>query len=148
VPLYPGIVPKPGEIFVCDFSGYIVPEIVKTRRVVVVSPRHTGAPLALVAPISTSAPRTVLPIHARLPGQATYRCFWGADEVWVKGDLIAHVCYDRLNKVRIPKLDEWGNPIRSKYEFLPTTTLSSGDFKAVRQAILHALGLGRLASQV
>ena len=148
MPLYPGIVPKPGQVFVCDFSGYVKPEMVKLRRVVVISPRHTGAPLALVVPISTQTPREILPIHVRLPGGAVYRCFTGVEEVWVKADLIAHVRYDRLNKVRIPILDGFGNPIRSRYEFLPTTTLSPEHFKAVRGAVLHALGLGHLASEL
>ncbi|MGA8575235.1 MAG: type II toxin-antitoxin system PemK/MazF family toxin [Candidatus Cybelea sp.] len=136
MPLLRGIVPKPGEVFVCDFSGYVEPEIIKTRRVVVVSPQHSGARLALVVPVSTVKPRVILPIHVQLEGERTYGCFNGLPEVWVKADLMSHVRYDRLDRVRI------------RQQFIPTVSLTARDFRAVRQAVLHALGLGRLADQV
>lgn len=148
MPLFPGIVPKPGEIYMCDFSGYVEPEIVKLRRVVIISPRNQGAPLALVVPISTVAPWDILPIHVRLDGDQTYRCFSGAREVWVKCDLVAHVRFDRLDRVRIPVLDNQGKPIKRRYEYIAPIALSAEDFSAVRRGVLHALGLGRLATHL
>jgi mRNA interferase MazF len=148
MPLLPGIVPKPGEIYMCDFSGYVPPEIVKMRRVVVVSPANQGARVALVVPISTTQPWTLLPVHVELPGEAVYPCFPGAATVWVKADLIAHVRFDRLDRVRVPILDSVGNPIPRKRVYLPPVRLTPDHLREVRQAILHSLGLGRLASQV
>lgn len=144
MPLFPGIVPKPGEIYMCDFSGYIEPEIVKFRRVVVVSPPNPGAKLALVVPISTTRPHKLQPIHVELPGETVYRCFT-VPTVWVKADLIAHVRFDRLDRVRIPVLGPDGKPIFRKYEYLAPISISQAHLQEVRKAILHSLGLGRLA---
>ena len=53
----------------CDFTtGFKVPEMVKRRQVVVVSPRyrrHTG--LCLVVPFSTVAPNEIEPHHYEIP---------------------------------------------------------------------------------
>lgn len=130
----------------CNFSGYVEPEIVKFRRVIIVSPPNRGARIALVVPISTTAPRFPTAVHVRLPGGAVYRCFAGAAEVWVKTDLLAHVRFDRLDRVRIPVLDLAGNPIPRKYEYLPPVTLSADHLREVRAGVLHALGLGRLGA--
>ena len=132
----------------CDFSGYVEPEIVKLRRAIIVSPPNRGARIALVVPVSTTRPRALLPIHVELPGGHVYRCFGDATEVWVKADLIAHVRFDRLDRVRIPVLDACGNPTPRKYEYLPTVALSAAHLREVRQAVLHGLCLGRLAPDV
>lgn len=148
MPLFPGIIPKPGDIYMCDFSGYVVPEIVKLRRVVVVSPSNPGARLALVVPISLSRPIRTSPVQIELPGEAEYRCFAGAPEVWAKADLIAHVRFDRLDRVRIPLLDPAGRPIPRKFEYLSTISLSAEHLDAVRGGVLRGLGLGRLAAHL
>jgi uncharacterized protein YifN (PemK superfamily) len=148
MPLFPGIVPKPGEIYMCDFAGYVPPEIVKLRRVIILSPSNAGARIALVVPVSTTTPRNPTAVHVKLPGGDVYRCFSTAQEVWVKADLIAHVRFDRLDRVRIPVVDATGSPIPRKYEYLAPNRLSATHLRQVRQAVLHALGLGRLADQV
>lgn len=132
----------------CDFSGYVPPEIVKLRRVIIVSPPNPGARIALVVPVSTTPPRSPSAVHVRLPGGDVYRCFTPAHETWVKADLIAHVRFDRLDRVRIPLVDGTGVPIPRKFEYLPTVRLSPEHLSEVRRAILHALGLGRLATSV
>lgn len=86
MPLLPGIIPRTGEIYMWNFAGYIEPEMVKMRRVVIISPRNPGAQLALVVPISTTEPRCLSPVHVELPGEKTYPCFDGAARVWVKAD--------------------------------------------------------------
>lgn len=148
MPLLPGIIPKPGDVYVCNFSGYVQPEMVKMRRVVVISPPNAGAPIALVVPVSTTPPAHILPIHVRLPGEPLYRCFTGAPEVWVKADLISHVRFARLDRVRIPVCDAHGIPVPRKYKYIATVRLSHEHLAAVRRAILHGLGLGRLAAGV
>jgi mRNA interferase MazF len=133
VPLFPGIVPKQGEIYMCNFSGYVVPEIVKLRRAIVVSPPNRGAKVVLVVPVSTTPPRFGSPVQVRLPGEDVYECFAGVQEVWVKADLISHVSFARLDRVHV----------RGK-GFLRTVKLSNDHLKDVQRAILHALGLGDL----
>jgi len=132
----------------CDFSGYVEPEMVKFRRVVVVSPRGVPSGVALVVPISKTAPHVPGPVHVRLPGGHVYRCFTPLREVWAKGDMIAHVRYDRLDRVRIPICDVRGVPIPRRWEWLDTISLTEEDLRRVRAAVLSSIGLGRLAHLV
>ena len=130
--LPPSVIPSPGEVWMCDFAGYVAPEMVKLRRVVVVSPRNAGAPIALVVPVSTTPPEPVQPIHVHFP-RGSYACF-GPVDTWAKADLLAHVRFERLDRVRVH-----GRYIR-------TVSLSTRHLHDVRRAVLHAIGLGRLAS--
>ena len=68
------IFPGSGEVWMCDFNGYVKPEIVKRRRVIVVSPRNPGARVVLVVPVSTIAPHSPRSVHVRFPPNS-YRCF-------------------------------------------------------------------------
>ncbi|HET7815522.1 MAG TPA: type II toxin-antitoxin system PemK/MazF family toxin [Candidatus Baltobacteraceae bacterium] len=146
MPLFPGVIPHPGDVYMCDFSGYIVPEMVKKRRVIVISPRNAGtAPLAVVVPVSSTRPDPPSNVHVRLPGENIYRCFYGKQEVWAKADMIAHVRFDRLDRVRVPQLDEHGAPIERSARYIPTVRLSAEHLQEVRVAVLHAIGLGGLA---
>lgn len=115
----------------CDFAGYIEPEIVKRRRVIVVSPRNPGAQIVLVVPVSTTAPRSLRAIHVHFPPNA-YPCF-GEVDAWAKADLLAHVRLERLDRVKVRGLG-----------YLRTVKLKPEDYRKVQQAVLHALGLGEL----
>ena len=101
MPLPPGIVPEQRDVWMCDFDGYVRPEMIKHRRVIVISPRNRGAGVALVVPVSTTQPRNLHPVHVHLIGGPTYDCFAGAPDVWVKADLVAHVRFERLSRVRV-----------------------------------------------
>jgi uncharacterized protein YifN (PemK superfamily) len=86
-------------VLICDFDGYISPEIIKKRPVVVVSPSHLRRPgLVTVIPLSTTPPNPVERYHYRLTGNPVP----GSDaaEVWAKCDLIATVCIERLDRVK------------------------------------------------
>jgi uncharacterized protein YifN (PemK superfamily) len=94
--------PKAGAVLVCDFRGYIEPEIVKTRPVVVVSPNHMRRPgLVTVIPLSTTAPRPVEAYHHLLHGNPVPGS--DAEAVWAKCDLIATVSVERLDRKRISR---------------------------------------------
>lgn len=88
--------PRPGDVLNCNFNGFIEPEIVKPRPVVVVSgrERHAGR-LCTVVPLSTTAPHPIKSWHceiaAVIPG-------WSSDTHWIKGDMIYTVSFDRLTK--------------------------------------------------
>ncbi len=47
--------PRDAEVLECDFKGFIMPEMVKTRPVVIIGPRlrHRGD-LVTIVPLSTS----------------------------------------------------------------------------------------------
>src|SRR4030088_3208364 len=125
--------PNSGEVLMCDFDGNIVPEIVKLRPVVVVSADHSsGTPICLVVPFSTRPPSVLKPVHFYVPAG---RYPFGEVDQWVKGDLITHVSFMRLDRIRIG----------SRYK---RWKLPHADFIEVQQCVLHAMGLGRLASNL
>lgn len=89
--------PSPGTILNCDFVGYIVPEIVKKRQVVVVWKHKSNAKLVYVVPLSTTPPHTPQ-LTVELPCLPIVR--QGQDpntRIWVKCDLIYTVSTDRLS---------------------------------------------------
>lgn len=88
--------PSPGTILNCDFSGYIVPEIVKPRQVVVVWKHKSNPKLVYILPLSTTPPHT-----PSLAVQLPYLPLPRKDQdpntaIWVKCDLIYTVSTDRL----------------------------------------------------
>ena len=120
--------PKPGQVLYCDFRGYMVPEIVKTRPVVIVSPGHLARPgLVTVVPLSTTPPDPVRPYHYRLQGNPIPGST--ETEVWAKCDLFASVSLERLDRVKLG---------RGEYR---TGAVSMDQVKAIRRACLYALGI-------
>jgi len=129
IPFYP----KPGEVLMCDFAGYIAPEIVKVRPAVVISADNPASTrLCIVVPFSTTPPRIVRPVHFHVPAG---RYAFAQEEQWVKGDLIAHVRFERLDRVRV-------NGRFRRFD------LPAADFAEIRKCVLHAVGLGRLALEL
>ncbi len=120
--------PKPGQVFYCDFKGYIVPEIVKARPVVVVSPSHLQRPgLVTVVPLSTTPPDPVRPYHYKLKGNPVPGS--DAPETWAKCDLFASVSLERLDRVKVGRGD------------YKVGAVSMEQVKAIRRACLVALGV-------
>ncbi len=121
--------PEPGMILICDFAGYVVPEIVKTRRVVVVSPKRFFAALSdvtsVVVPLSEFEPDTLRAWHHRI-ARGRYR---GIGTCWAKGDLIAHVSVARLDRL-----------FHDGERIVPV--VSRHDLAAVRAAAAAAIGVG------
>jgi uncharacterized protein YifN (PemK superfamily) len=92
--------PKAGAVLVCDFRGYIEPEIVKMRPVVVISPNHMRRPgLVTVIPLSATTPLHVEAYHYRLHGNPVPGS--DAEIVWAKCDLVATVSVERLDRKKI-----------------------------------------------
>ncbi|HEY0383884.1 MAG TPA: type II toxin-antitoxin system PemK/MazF family toxin [Candidatus Elarobacter sp.] len=121
--------PGPGMILMCDFSGYVLPEIVKTRRVVVVSPKRLFQSLwdvtLVVVPLSEIEPRPLGPWHHCIPS-GRYR---GVATCWAKADLLAHVSLARLNRIYY-----------ERDRIVPV--VYDGDLQAIRAAAAAAIGIG------
>lgn len=126
--------PKAGMVLHCDFRGYILPEIVKRRPVVIVSPNHLNRPgLFTVVPLSTTAPSPVCPYHYRLkgnpiPGEAAV--------VWAKCDLVASVCLERLDRIKIA---------RGTYQI---GYVSMDQVREIRLGVASSLGIELAAQEV
>ena len=113
----------------CDFEGYLRPEMVKKRRVVVVSPMRTfkyvSDATVIVVPLSEVEPLPVLPWHHPVPGGR----YAGLRRCWAKGDLVAHVGLVRLD--RVFHEGNWAIPV-----------MDPDDLIAVRRVVGSAVGIG------
>jgi mRNA interferase MazF len=128
---------KPGTLVRCDYGrgGFVPPEMVKSRPVVIVSPRlpHRDR-LCAVVPLSTSQPERnadyVVRLHLSQPLPSPYE----NEIMWAKCDMIATVSFDRLDLFRTER-DHLG-----KRRYLQPL-LPSDDFMRVQQGILAGLGI-------
>lgn len=90
--------PAAGTILNCDFSGYIEPEIVKNRQVVVLHKHRSNAKLVYIVPLSTTPPRDASLVHQLdyipipRPNQTPENT-----TVWVKCDLVYTISIERLS---------------------------------------------------
>lgn len=118
-----------------DYAGFVVPEMVKRRPVIVISPkprREQG--LCAVVPLSTTAPRTVekhhidiiLPDEFIKDGKFTKNC-------WAKCDIVNTISLARLDLVRIGKNTD-GKRIYSYFR------VSSDTLEAIRKAVFSCIG--------
>ncbi|MEI6758802.1 MAG: type II toxin-antitoxin system PemK/MazF family toxin [Chlorobium sp.] len=59
--------PKQGTIVICDFKGFLPPEMVKRRPAVIVSPRlRKREGLCTIVPLSTTPPKVIEAYHYKL----------------------------------------------------------------------------------
>ncbi len=122
--------PKPGYVLMCDFAGYVAPEMVKARPVVIVSPAHLRRPgLVSVVPLSTTAPDLIEAYHYRLTGNPVPGS--SAGEVWAKCDMLATVSIARLDRIKIE---------RGRYE---RGSVSMDQVRAIRLCIALSLGFDK-----
>ena len=133
-PPLPFFRPEFGHLLMCDFVGFRVPEMVKRRMVVVVSPTIKGKPLCIVVPLSTQRPDRIEPFHHRMSEGPVPA--WGKPKVsWVKCDMIYTVALWRLDRIKSP-------------EGFVAPKLPDEEMTSIRRCILHALGFGRLTSHL
>jgi uncharacterized protein YifN (PemK superfamily) len=115
---------------ICDFSeGFRPPEMVKTRPVVVISPRRRTTQFVTVVPISSAAPLPPQPWHYRLPPGA-YPPSRGT--IWAKCDVLMTVGLARLDRVKA-RIDG-----RRMYK---TFELNPADIAAILVCVRAALDL-------
>jgi uncharacterized protein YifN (PemK superfamily) len=135
--------PNPGTILICDYStGFIIPEMVKRRPVVVVSPRlkHRNG-LATVVPLSTTEPTPVELYHCVIDLIEPLPAPFDSPRMWVKADMLATVSFARLDLPRTQRDHE------GKRRYL-TVSLQPDQQRRVYASVLCALGLSRLTSQM
>jgi uncharacterized protein YifN (PemK superfamily) len=124
--------PKPGQILVCHFGlGFRPPEMIKTRPVLVISPKvQPWTKLSVVVPISSRAPVRVQNHHFRLPNGLIPGNKY--EEAWIKGDTLIAVGSHRLDRIKVG-FRSYVAPI------VPDSILTEA-----RRCILHATGLHSL----
>ncbi|EBA5557913.1 type II toxin-antitoxin system PemK/MazF family toxin [Salmonella enterica] len=96
--------PKPNTIVMCDFSGFISPEMVKKRPVIVIKKSKDNPKLVTIVPFSTTEPHDVSELHVAVEGPLDGK------PAWVKCDMITTVCLERLDRFRITEGNtrKWG----------------------------------------
>lgn len=123
--------PGAGAIVICDFStGFRAPEMVKTRPVVIISPRRRRGQLATVIPLSSAEPVPAEPWHFVMP-PGVYPPARG--QMWAKADLVVTVALDRLD--RVMTRDASGRRAYYVYQ------LPEADMAGLQRAVKAALGL-------
>jgi uncharacterized protein YifN (PemK superfamily) len=128
--------PKARSVMYCDFHGFIAPEMVKRRPVVVLRPHKRNSKLVAVVPLSTTKPSPVEEYHHRLlqnplPDASVH-------DVWAKCDMVAVVSTERLDLIKTGKRLPNG-----KREYL-MPKIGHEQFDAIRRGVALALGLGTL----
>ena len=119
--------PRAGVVLMCDFEGYVAPEMVKKRPVIVVSPRHLErSGLHTVVPMSTTPPNEARPYHLRLTKNPMPNSL---GDVWVKCDMVATVRTERLDRIKVSR----GNYV--------TTAVTPEELSAIRQCLKYVLGI-------
>jgi mRNA interferase MazF len=128
--------PNAGQLLICDYKGFIVPEMVKKRLVIAISPRpRAGQHLVHVIPLSTTEPQRILDHHIsiKLPSFITGLNNWQTD-CWAKCDMINTVSYARLELIRLGK-DSNGRRIYSSY------AIDKETLRSIRKATAKTMGL-------
>ncbi len=124
--------PRAGQVVMCDFTGFSVPEMVKPRPVVVISPRlpHRSEIVAIV-PISLTEPQ-----HATLYKVRLSKNYHPQEQddlpCWAACDMVMNLGLYRLTGFKIGRR-KWAWP-----------QMSGDDLLAVRRGVLKGLGLDRL----
>jgi len=132
--------PLLGQILECDYSrGFVPPEMVKKRLVVVISPRlpHRDF-LCNVVPLSTTPPRADILYQCKIKLPIAPPPPFRSLSVFAKADMFAAVSYQRLSMPSEKRDTATG---KRKYVKI---VLSTDELKKVHCAILYALGLSRL----
>jgi|GEM_PF-1670093 len=92
--------PKAGSIVKCDFKGFMEPEIVKDRPVIVIHAHKENKKLVTVVPISTVMPEPELYYHKKFELEGELKKYLKEMDRWFKCDLVYVVSLDRLNQLR------------------------------------------------
>ena len=127
--------PKLGEILLCDFSGFIVPEMVKRRPVVVIVPRLSGrGDLVTIVPLSTTAPNPQMAYHVKLTLSQALPSPFSAQQMWAKGDMAMPIARVRLDRFKDGRTSSGG-----KRKFV-SGNVSAEQLADIRTAVLRGLG--------
>lgn len=120
--------PKAGCVLMCDFDGYVEPEIIKVRPVVIVTTDHLKrGPLFGVVPLSSTAPDHVEPYHYKLAKDPIPNS--KAEACWAKCDMVATVRLDRLDRFRVG------------HRAYKTSGISKEELEAIRQCLKYVFGI-------
>jgi uncharacterized protein YifN (PemK superfamily) len=89
--------PYPGDVLQCDFRGFIAPEMVKVRPVVIISSHASHRRrLCTIVPLSTTQAMHSACSHKLSENPCPE--FSSANDIWAKCDMLYTVSFDRLDR--------------------------------------------------
>jgi mRNA interferase MazF len=134
--------PELGTIVICDFRGFIEPEMIKRRPAIIVSPRFKHRDrLCTIVPLSTTKPDIIMPYHYKLKMDEPLPPPYNSPYHWVKGDMFATVSFDRLD------LPCAGRNGAGKRQYI-VNVIEEIDLRNIRECMLHAIGLSCLTGHI
>ena len=127
--------PEQGAIVICDFTGFVKPEMIKRRPLIVVSPRFRDRPgLCTIIPCSTTRPSKMQPYHYELNIEPPLPDPYSMSQCWVKCDMIYAVSLSRLSFPSMRK-DLWGERLSD------IRVVSPEDLISIRNCIMASIGV-------
>lgn len=134
--------PSTGMIVICDFKGFVAPEMVKRRPSIVVSPRFRERDnLCTIVPLSTTDPYKVMPYHYKLIMRDPLPAPYNSPYHWVKADMLCAVSFNRL---RLPFIKKKFGGERDYKKII----IMADDLIEVRKCILQGLGMNTLTQHL
>ncbi len=128
--------PRRGTVLYCNFStGFMPPEMVKNRPVVVISGKANGG-ICTVVPLSTTAPSPIRPWH-HLISETSLPSVLRGRATWAKCDMLTAVSLTRLDRVRDGRNADGSR----RYS---ATSIGTEDLAAIEFGIIEALCLKHL----
>lgn len=120
----------------CDFdTGFMPPEMVKYRPVVVISPQPGWmSGLCTIVPLSTTSPIPVKPFHHLMDERSLPPGKLRENATWAKCDMLYTVSLGRLSRATRRRTTS------AKFRVLDE------DLNAIRACVMIALGLDRAPS--
>lgn len=129
--------PEIGTIVICDFTGFVSPEMTKRRPAIVISPRFRDrGELCTVVPLSTTKPPVVMPYHLQININPVLPAPYDSVFHWVKADMVYSVSFARLYLFN--KKDEQGKRI---YDL---RILADNEIAEIQKCVLNGIGLTAL----
>lgn len=134
--------PAQRTVLICDYTtGFISPEMVKKRPVVIISPRpRHQKQLCTVVPLSTTQPNPIEGFHHQL-NPLSLPSNLAKQPTWAKCDMLATVSLARLDRIKV------GRDINGKRLYVNHRVIDE-DFEAILKGVLIALGLKNLTKYI
>ena len=96
--------PKKGDVVMCDFMGFVAPEMIKVRPVVVIAKHRHNRHLVTIVPLSTTEPNPLQNYHYAMPVNPLPD---KKSSCWAKCDMVYTVSIHRLDRYKYR--DQQGN---------------------------------------
>jgi uncharacterized protein YifN (PemK superfamily) len=110
----------------CDFDGFVEPEMVKKRPVVVIARNRSNSKLVTVVPLSCTPPTQMESHHYELPRNPVPA--HKGKTCWAKCDMLATVAIARMDR------------LKKGWERV-TPEVTAADLEAIRLGVVNALQL-------